>query len=1016
MTPSRSPRRTGTSRDASRAAARALGVASAAFGVSLFAPLPAFAINTVTNQSNIAWQVNDAAMPGVDTGSIRQITGNSLLSYGGIRVSVSGAKQDRLDGELLRGFGMKFDGLDEFATTTPVHISGVDVSRNLKIERSANWARFVDSYTNRTSAPITVEVSFGGIMGQSSDTTDPATHQAQQARVMTTASGDQTITSADAWVAVGTPTVAGAFTGPTTNGSSATVLGSPGSALAGSLVRTANQMRDPFSNLLPGTGHEGNFFGYLRRITLAPGETKSIAQFVVVSARDTVAGGPNLQSVTSTAAALAASPDFTGLSTAELCTIANWSLAAIDSTLPATCATVQPPQPERAPTPKDPVTTSKYDVVGKTITELQADLRAGKTTSQQITRAYLDRIAAYDTGQRGLHAFIHVADDAMEQAKAADIARAKGKDTDLLGIPVAVKDLYDTKDQPTTNGSLVFEGFRPTKDAFQVAQMREAGAVILGKANMSEFANSGRHSESPWGQVWNAIQPSATSQGSSGGSGVAVAASFAGFAMGSQTGVSLNAPSGASSLVALRGTDGMSSGGGVMPLNWLQDYAGPMARSVSDLATVLNFTTGTDPDEPRTAEADSKRPEDWKAYLKADALAGKTIGYIPATFGSTSYGTTGSLAVANAALDEMRAMGATLVPVSAAPSAANGPSTPGTNTGTEGWARWLEAHPEAPYKTPLEIQTSQKKLPYNRSTTAQTGRMSQAQYEAHLAARAESKARIKQWMDDAGVDFVVYPNNTSDFHDNDGLTLGGAFATAPASNTGAPEVIVPIGKNDHDHPVSLQLQGRAWDDAKLVGFAYAIEQRLKGHVEPTQFPALPYDASAVPTPIEIEKVPVPETPAPEVETPTNLTPETVNPSNGSGAGGGGAASTTPTPAPAAAATPTPKPTILVSFPKDAKVKLYRAKVKVQNTGTTAVEGTVVLEGKALVRGKSRTVVFGTAKISVKAGTTRTVSVKLNAAGRKQARAKASFKVTASYALRTAPAATTTTSQTLTLRR
>lgn len=1003
MTPSRSPRRSGSARARSRTATRTLGVATAAFGVALFAPLPAHAINTVTNQSNIAWQVNDAAMPGVDTGSIRQITGNSLLGYGGIRVSVSGLKKDRLDGELLRGFGMKFDGLDEFETTTPVHLSGVDVSRNLKIARSANWARFVDSFTNRTSAPITVEVSFGGILGQSSDTTDPATFQASQARVLTTGSGDQSITNADAWVAVGTPTLAGGFTGPTTNGTSATVLGTPGSALAGSLVRSANAMRDPFENLLPGTGHEGNFFGYLRRITLAPGETKSIAQFVVTSARDTAAGGPNITAVTNTAASLATSPDFTGLSTAELCTVANWNLTAIDATLPATCATVQPPQPEHAPIVPDAVTTSKYDVVGKTITELQADLRAGKTTSQEITRAYLDRIAAYDTGQRGLHSFIHVADDAMEQAKAADVARAKGKDTDLLGIPVAVKDLYDTKDQPTTNGSLVFEGFRPRKDAFQVAQMREAGAVILGKANMSEFANSGRHSESPWGQVWNAIQPSATSQGSSGGSGVAVAASFAGFAMGSQTGVSLNAPSGASSLVALRGTDGMSSGNGVMPLNWLQDYAGPMARSVSDLATVLNFTTGTDPEEPRTAEADAKRPEDWTSVLKADALAGKTIGYVPATFASTSYGTTGTLAVQNAALDELRAMGATLVPVPAAPSAASGPSTPGTNTGTEGWARWLESHPEAPYTTPLEIQTSQKKLPYNRSTTAPTGRMTQAQYEAHLAARAESKARIKTWMDDAGVDFVVYPNNTSDFHDNDGATLGGAFATAPASNTGAPEVIVPIGKNDHGHPVSLQLQGRAWDDAKLVGFAYAIEQRFKGHLEPSQFPALPYDASAVPGPIEIVKVPAPITPAPEIEKPTNLTPEAVNPP---------AAPAAPS-APAAAATP--KPTILVSFPKEAKLKLGRAKVKVQNTGTTTIEGTVVLEGKAIVRGKSRTVVFGTAKVSVKAGTTRTVNVKLGAAGRKQARLKKSFKVTASYALRTAPAATTTTSQTLTLR-
>jgi amidase len=124
---------------------------------------------------------------------------------------------------------------------------------------------------------------------------------------------------------------------------------------------------------------------------------------------------------------------------------------------------------------------------------------------------------------------------------------------------------------------------------------------------------------------------------------------------------------------------------------------------------------------------------------------------------------------------------------------------------------------------------------------------------------------------------VIYPNNTSDFHDNDSATLGGAFATAPASPSGAPEVIVPIGANDHGHPVSLQIQGRAWDDAKLVGFAYAIEQRLKGHVEPTAFPALPVDEGATPRPIVIQPEPRPETTAPAQAPSTNVDPGTLSP-------------------------------------------------------------------------------------------------------------------------------------------
>jgi len=589
----------------------------------------------------------------------------------------------------------------------------------------------------------------------------------------------------------------------------------------------------------------------------------------------------------------------------------------------------------------------------------------------------------------------------MAQAKAADVARAKGKDTDLLGIPVAVKDLYDTKDMPTTNGSLVFEGFRPTKDAFQVGRMREAGAVILGKANMSEYANSGRHSESPWGQVWNAIKPSATSQGSSGGSGVSVAASFAAFSMGSQTGVSLNAPSGASSLVALRGTDGMSSGSGVMPLNFLQDYAGPMARSVSDLATVLNVTTGTDPADEVTvaADADAKRPADWRTALDADALRGKRIGYVPTTFASTSYGTPGSLAVANAALAELRALGAELIPVPDAPGGPPNVSTPGTNSGTEGWARWIEAHPESPYKTPAEIQDSQKKLPYNRSTspTTATGRMTQEQMAAQRERRLEYKRRIADWMDGvengaqvrARVDAVIYPNNTSDFHDNDSLALGGAFATAPASNSGAPEVIVPIGKNDHGHPVSLQIQGRAWDDPKIVGFAYAIEQRLQGHVEPTAFPALRFDEDAKPTPIVIEPEKAPETTAPAPTAPSNVDPGTLN--------------AAPVPAaPAAPAAPAPPATPAKPASVTRTVRVSSRALKASRTGRIAVPlscakgatsscrvkvtikrgGTTLLNRTVTVRaGRTSTVSFaakGTLKRSLQRGAKVTLKVALRA--------------------------------------
>src|SRR5262245_62196233 len=149
----------------------------------------------------------------------------------------------------------------------------------------------------------------------------------------------------------------------------------------------------------------------------------------------------------------------------------------------------------------------------------------------------------------------------------------------------------------TTNGSLTFDGFRPVHDAFQVAKLRKAGAVLIGKTALEEYATSGYYSNDAGGQVWNVYSPSRSAIASSGGSGSAVAASLAAAALGSQTGDSLYGPASAASLVTLRGTDGLQSGSGVMPLVWLTDFGGAMTRSVSDLADMLNVVDGTDPGE-----------------------------------------------------------------------------------------------------------------------------------------------------------------------------------------------------------------------------------------------------------------------------------------------------------------------------------------------------------------------------------------------------------------------------------
>ena len=254
-------------------------------------------------------------------------------------------------------------------------------------------------------------------------------------------------------------------------------------------------------------------------------------------------------------------------------------------------------------------------------------MQSGEATSAQIMKAYLDRIAAYDKGPLGFHSFISVNPNAMAEARRADELRAAGDTAPLLGIPIAAKDIYDTTEMPTTGGSLVFENYVPEKDSFLVRRLKEAGAIIIGKANLSEFANSGFYSASAYGQVWNAFDPSKASIGSSGGSAVSVATSMAAAALGTQTGDSLWGPSSAASLVSLRGTDGLTTCQGVMPLTYIQDYCGAITRTLEDQALVLNAIAAPDHEDAtqnlQGAGWEGKRPTDWSSYLKPDALGAR---------------------------------------------------------------------------------------------------------------------------------------------------------------------------------------------------------------------------------------------------------------------------------------------------------------------------------------------------------------------------------------------------------
>jgi amidase len=805
--------------------------------------------NYVVAGNGTYWGIQDAAPPGVDTGSIRATQvgagqnaafSTTINGFGGIRVFVQASAPPRFNGEVMRGFGLRFDGRDRFNTTQSVEIGGVLVSRSIYINRSANWGRWLDTFTNTTKNPITIKVAFGGQSGFGPS-------GANASVVVKTSSLGTEVTPDNTWVEVATPTDGNTMVG----GPQITVLGTGANS-------TGNWLDDTFNSPMRYSGHEGNFQAYINTLRLQPGRSQSLLHFVVLGGQVNAATSAGIRAaVEATASRLAATPEIGDLTPLEICSIANFNIhASCDA---GKIVRVPQPQPPKA---KKPETISKYDVVEKTIFKLRMDMESGVTTSQEITQAYLDRTDFYDKGQFGFHSYEIVAADAMKQAKAADEARKAGKKGPLLGIPIAIKNLYDTFDMPTTNGSLTFAGFRPAHDAFQVAKLRKSGAVMIGKTALEEYATSGYYSNDAWGQVWNVFDPSRSALASSGGSGSAVAASLAAAALGSQTGDSLYAPASAASLVTLRGTDGLESGSGVMPLVWLTDFGGAMTRSVSDLADMLNVLAGTDSNDPATTPANAHIPKDWRSVLDINALKGKRIGYIASTW-IDPFGTTSTIEAEKAALRYLVDAGATIVDVGVTAGGVDAPpQTPDPTTGDlrfEGWMQYIDSHPELAaqgfkIKTAVDVNCSQKKVAYVRidaaaCSAAPAPRMTGAEIQAKRDYRVSRQQAVKNWMDSAGkdhlgVDAIVYPGLLSEISVNDGGGGRPSFGRrdTPSAANGVPTVVIPAGLDSHNQPINIQLLGRAWDDAKLVGMAYAFEHYATAaghsHIAPKTVPAL----------------------------------------------------------------------------------------------------------------------------------------------------------------------------------
>jgi len=271
----------------------------------------------------------------------------------------------------------------------------------------------------------------------------------------------------------------------------------------------------------------------------------------------------------------------------------------------------------------------RFDAFEKTIPELQDAMERGDVTAVELVRQYVARIEAFDQRGPKLNAMIYLNPRALDDAAALDRERREqGPRGPLHGIPVILKDNYDTFDMPTTGGSIALAGHVPADDGYQVKKLREAGAVFIGKANMHELAYGITTVSSLGGQTRNPYDPTRNPGGSSGGTGAAIASGFAAIGMGSDTCGSIRIPAANNNLFGLRVTQGLSSRDGIIPLALTQDVGGPLARSVVDLVLVLDATVGRDPADAQTQASEGRVPESYTEFLQPRGLDNVRLGLL----------------------------------------------------------------------------------------------------------------------------------------------------------------------------------------------------------------------------------------------------------------------------------------------------------------------------------------------------------------------------------------------------